>query len=189
MRSMARHLALIGFALGSAFLAANCQRSDDASNATSGRDSPGAASCCELSPGTDLPPGMGRVLVVFPSNDVPTSTRLDLYARGEPTRSLASGYGAARLELEPGSYDATLGGKRVAGVVVEAGHETRIRAGVVQVFAGSATRIDFYDAAGEAALASGYGKQSYGFPAGEIEVEVAGQRETLTIVDRKITEF
>jgi hypothetical protein len=185
MRSIAQHSALIGLALGSAFLATGCQRSEDASNG----DSPGAAACCELAPAADLPPGKGRILVAYPGDNIPTSTRLDIYARGDTTRSLASDNGPARLELDPGTYDATLGGKRVAGIVVEAGHETRILAGVVQVFAGTDTRIDFYDVSGDSALASGYGKQTYGFPAGEIEVEVVGQRETLTIADGKVTEF
>jgi hypothetical protein len=119
----------------------------------------------------------------------PDSTRLDVYAPGDTKQVIANGYGAARLAVAPGVYDVVLGGKRVPGVQVKAGYETRIRAGVVHVYAGESTRIEFYEPAGTSALIDGYGEKLYGFPVGTIEIAVAGQRETVTIEDGAITDF
>jgi hypothetical protein len=140
-----------------------------------------------LTPAADVPQGKGRVAVASPPG--PDSTRLDVYAPGDTKQTLVSGYGAARLAITPGTYDVVLGGKRVPGVQVKAGYETRIRAGVVHVYAGGSTRIEFYEPGGTGALIDGYGEKSYGFPIGTIEIAVAGQRETVTIEDGAVIDF
>ena len=177
-----RRLALTGLALCGALAATHCQRDADAPSAAA------ADSCCELTPNAALPEGMGSIVVSYPGDDA-ESTRLDVYGAGNATGALKSQYGGAALELKPGTYDVTVGGRRVAGVGVQAGHDARIRVGVLHVHAGDGTRIDLLDHASNAALAGGYGDDVYGLPIGEVVVQVAGQRETALIEDRQVTDF
>ncbi len=81
----------------------------------------------------------------------------------------------------------TIGGRRVAGVGVQAGHDTRIRVGVLHVHASDGTRIDLLEPANGETLASGYGERSYGLPVGPVAVEVARQQEIALIEDGKVT--
>jgi hypothetical protein len=39
------------------------------------------------------------------------------------------------------------------------------------------------------ALTGGFGNQQFGFPIGQVSVSVAGQAETVTIQEGKITDF
>lgn len=182
MCRLPRRFALLGLALTAALAATHCQRDATAPAAT-------AAGCCELTPNTELPEGQGRIVVSYPGDGGAESTQLEVYAAGDASKSMGSEYGDATLELPPGTYDVTVGGRRVAGVGVKAGHDTRIRVGVLHVHAGDGTRIDLLDHASDAALAGGYGDDVYGLPIGEVVVQVAGQRETALIEDRQITEF
>lgn len=129
---------------------------------------------------------MGSIVVRYPGGA--SSTRIDVYAAGDASKSIDSDYGDASLPLAPGTYDVTVGGRRVPGVSVQAGHDTRIRAGVLHVHATEGTRIDVVDSNGEA-LASDYGEGRYGLPIGTVLVEVAGQREPALIEDGEVTEF
>jgi hypothetical protein len=181
MRRSPRRLALTALVLAAAVASAHCQRDAGAPAA--------AAGCCELTPNAELPEGKGRIVVRYPGDGGAESTRLEVYAAGDASKSLGSEYGNATLELTPGTYDVTLGGRRVAAVGVRAAHDTRIRVGVLHVHAGDATRIDLLDHASNAALTGGYGDDVYGLPIGEVVVQVAGQRETALIEDGKVTEF
>lgn len=177
-----RRLALTGLALGAALASSHCQRDAAAPPATA------AAGCCELTPNAALPEGMGRVVVSYPGDNGAESTRLDLYAAGDASKAIKHEYGDVALEVQPGTYDVALGGLRVAGVVVQAGHDTRIRAGVLHVHASDGTRIDLLDASG-AKFAGDYGEKQYGLPAGPVTVEIAGQQDSALIEDGKVTEF
>ena len=175
-----RRLALTGLALAAALASTHCER--DATPAT-------AADCCELTPNAELPEGLGSIVVRYPGDGGAESTRLDVYAAGDTSKAMVSEYGDATLELPPGTYDVTVGGQRVAGVGVQAGHDTRIRIGVLHVHASDGTGIELLDQASGATLTSGYGEDVYGFPIGSVVVQIAGQRETALIEDGKITEF
>jgi hypothetical protein len=180
MRRVVGRLARAGLALSAALAAAHCQ---------SGADAPPAATgCCEVTPNAQLTDGKGSIVVRYPGDGGAGSTRLDVYAGGDAT-AIGSQYGDATLEVPAGTYDVTIGGLRVAGVRVQAGHDTRIRTGVLHVHAGDDTRIDLIDAGSAAALTSGYGEKQYGLPVGTVTVEVAGQREAALIEDGKVTEF
>ena len=178
MYRLPRRLALLGVVLAAALATTHCRQSADAPAAD--------ASCCELTPNAELPAGKGRIVVSYPGGA--DSTRLDVYAAADASKSIDSEYGDAALELAPGTYDAVIGGQRVVGVPVQAGHDTRIRTGVLHVHASDATRIDLKHAS-EKAFASGYGETLYGLPAGPVTVEIAGLQDTALIEDGKVTEF
>jgi hypothetical protein len=182
MCSLSRRLALLALVPAAALATTHCQRDVDAPAAV-------AAGCCELTPNAALPQGKGRLVVSYPGDGGAESTRLDVFAAGDASQSMGSEYGDAELELAPGTYDVTVGGRRVAGVGVQAAHDTRIRVGVLHVHAGDGTRIDLLDHASSAALAGGYGEDLYGLPAGPVAVQIAGQRETVLIEDGRVTEF
>lgn len=181
MFSSPRRLTLAGLVLVAALGSASCQRDVDTPLAAAD------SGCCEVTPNPQLAEGMGRVVVSYP--DDAKSTRLEVYAADDASKALDSRYGDAALELPPGSYAVTISGRRVAGVTVQAGHDTRIRVGVLHVFAGAETRIDLLDEASGATLGSGYGEGLYGFPIGSVVVQVAGQQGSVLIEDGKVTEF
>ena len=129
---------------------------------------------------------MGRIVVSYPGD---MATRLDVYAAGTD-KAIEGRYGDAALDLAPGTYDATVGGRRVTGVGVQAGQDTRIRTGVLHVRASNGTRIDLVEPTnvGEK-LAAAYGDTHFGLPIGAVAVEVAGQRQTALIEDGEVTEL
>ena len=175
-----RHLALTALALGGALASTHCQRDPGAPDAAA------ASECCELTPNAALPQGMGSIVVRYPGAE---STRLDVYGAGDASRAIESDYGDTALELAPGTYDVTVGGRRVSGVSVKVGHDTRVRTGVLHVHASEGTRIDLVEPANGETLASGYGETQYGLPIGSIAVEIAGQQDTALIEDGKVTDF
>jgi hypothetical protein len=177
-----RRLVVAGLALGAALVTSHCQRDAAAPSAA-------ASDCCELTPNTALPSGMGRIVVKYPGDGGAGSTRLDVYAAGDAGKSIASDYGDAALELAPGTYDVSVGGRRIASVRVQAAHETRIRAGVLYVHASKGTRIDLVEPTSGEKLAGGYGEAQYGLPTGSVGIEVAGQRDTALIEDGKVTDL
>jgi len=185
MRSSLQRLVLAGLALVAALSSAHCGRSSDAPGA---EPSGAGADCCELTPNAALPQGSGGIFVSYPG-DGAESTRLEVYAVGAASEALGGGYGDARVELPPGAYDVIVGGRRLTGVPVQAGHDTRVRTGVLHVYAGADTRIDLLDDARGEKVAGGYGEKRYGLPVGPVVVEVAGLHDTALIEDGKVTEF
>lgn len=178
MYGSSQRLARTAFALGAAVAMAHCQRGQDSTSVS--------ADCCEIAPNDTLGEGVGTIVVRFPGGA--ESTRLEVYAANAASEPIGSAYGDATLELSPGTYDVTVGGRRVENVAVRAGHATRVRAGVLHMHASAGTRIDLLDPSG-AALTGGYGEHRYGLPIGTVLVQVAGQQEPALIEDDKITEF
>jgi hypothetical protein len=178
-----RRLASLGLVLFAALATAHCQRDADTPAG------PAVADCCEITPNAALSAGLGRIVVSYPGGDGAGSTRLDVFAAGDASKAIESKYGDAALELGPGTYDAAVGGRRVAGVGVKAGHDTRIRVGVLHVHATEGTRIDLLEPASGEKFASGYGEKQYGLLVGLVAVEVAGQRDTALVEDGKVTDF
>jgi hypothetical protein len=178
-----RRLAFTGLVLAAALASTHCERDADAPAATA------AADCCEVTPNAGLPAGTGRIVVRYPGDGGAESTPLEVFAAGDASKALGSEYGDATLELPPSTYDVTVGGRRVAGVGVQVGHDTRIRVGVLHVHASKDTRIDLLDHASGATLTSGYGEGLYGLPVGSVAVQIAGQREAALIEDGKVTDF
>ena len=176
-----RRLALSTIALAAALASSHCQKDAAAPSATAD------AGCCEVTANAALAAGMGRIVVSYPG-DGAEGTRLDVYPAGA-SKALAGQYGNAEVELAPGTYDAAIGGRRVTGIGVEAGHDTRIRTGVLHVHASEGTRIDLVEPASGDKVAGAYGEKQFGLPIGSIAIEVAGQQESVLVEDGKVTDL
>jgi hypothetical protein len=131
---------------------------------------------------------LGRLIVAFPEGANAGGTRMDVYKVGQPT-AIVGGFGNQTLDLLPGTYGVVISGKRVEGVTVRSGHDTKVKVGVLRVTAGGGTRIDVLDPATKQALTGGFGNQQVGLPIGPVSVSVAGQSEPVTIQEGKITDF
>ena len=151
-------------------------------------DSQGSADCCEIAANPDLKGQLGRLVINFPEGAKAGNTRIDVMKPGEQD-SLAGGYGAHTVELLPGVYDVAVSNKRVAGVTIKSAHDTRMKVGMLNVHAGKGTRVDVLDKTSQQKLTGGYGDQQFGLPVGQVQVQVAGQAETITIQDGRVTEF
>jgi hypothetical protein len=144
--------------------------------------------CCDIVANPALKGRMGRLLVVFPEKADAGNTRMDVYKAGEP-QALAGGFGNQTLDMLPGTYAVVISGKRVEGVTVQSGHDTKVKVGVLRITAGGNTRVDLLDPATKQPLIGGFGSQQFGLPIGTVHVRVAGQSEAATIEDGKITDF
>ena len=145
-------------------------------------------SCCEIVANSDLKGRLGRLVVNFPEGTNPGSTRIDVFKPGEP-KELNGGYGGQIFDLLPGIYEVEISKKRLAGVSIQSAHDTRVKVGVLQINAGRSTRVDVVDGDDQSALTGGYGNQTIGLPVGSFQVKVAGQAETVSIEEGKVTEF
>lgn len=175
------------------FTFTQCQKQDDAppppqakvpEQASATR--PAAPDCCVLSPATGLEEGMGRLVVAFPPEAEPKGTKV---AVRKDSKDLQSGYGSQDWNLPSDTYEITISDKPLPRVAVRAGHEIRVKVGVLHVNALNQTRIELVDPSNGQVLISGYGEQSYGLPVGPINVQVGGQSDAVTIEDGKVTEF
>lgn len=148
----------------------------------------GSTSCCDIVANPDLKGRLGRLVVNFPEGTNPGSTRIDVF-KPEEQNPLVGGFGSNIFDLLPGSYDVEISKKRLAGVTIQSAHDTRVKVGVLHINAGGNTRVDVVDKGGESPLTGGYGNQTVGLPVGTFQVKVAGQAETVTIEENKVTEF
>ncbi|HUF71536.1 MAG TPA: hypothetical protein VMR74_01425 [Gammaproteobacteria bacterium] len=160
------------------------QRGGSSTGPTVDRGGSGSA-CCDIVPNPAMRGRLGRVVVAYPEE---VSPRIDVFRAGE-TRSVAGGYGDAAFDLLPGNYDVTISGKRVTGVTVRSGNDTKIRVGVLHVTASDGTRVDLVDQADGRSLIGGYGTDAYGLPIGEVGVQIAGQTEAVVIEAGQVTDF
>ena len=129
---------------------------------------------------------LGRVVVTYPANGV--DARLVVYRAGQ-TKSIADGYGNKAIDLIPGTYDLEISGKRIAGVQVQAGHDTQVKVGALHVQAGKGTRIEIVEPGSDKELVDAYGEKLFGLPVGQFGVRVSGQTETVTVTEGETTEF
>ena len=143
-----------------------------------------ASPCCGVVANAALR-RLGRIVVAYPEE---VAARIDVFRAGE-TKAIASDYGDAAFDLLPGTYDVSISGKRVAGVTVRSGYDTRVKVGVLRVNASEGTRVDLVDTVTKEGVASDYGTQAFGLPIGEIGVQIAGQTENVAIEAGQVTEF
>ena len=175
------------------FFLTHCQKKDEslpppkvqAPPATS-PVAPVTSTCCQFSPATGLKDGMGRLVVAFPQSEDPKGSRVAVLKEG---KEMESGHGSRSWELPSGTYEVSVSERTIVNVAVLAGQETHVKVGVLHVNATGNTRVELLDPAGGKVFASGYGQQSYGLPVGPVRVQVAGQSETVTIEEGKVTEF
>lgn len=146
------------------------------------------ANAYDISLNPELKGRMGRLIVAFPEGANTGGVRIDVYKGGESNASKAE-YGNQTIDLLPGTYAVGIAGKRVEGVPIQSGHDTKLKVGVLRITAGKNTRVDLLDPATKKALTGGYGNQQFGLPIGPVSVSVAGQSEPVTVQEGKITDF
>jgi hypothetical protein len=122
--------------------------------------------------------------VTFPAAAMPKGTRVAVLKNG---KEVQGGYGSQNWELLSGTYEVSISGKTISNVTVKAGHDTNVKVGVLRISADTATRTAVLDEGKE--IASGHGNHLVGLPAGSFDVQVAGQSETVTIEEGKVTDF
>src|SRR5688572_7881806 len=85
---------------------------------------------------------LGRIVVAFAGEMKLEghATRVVIYAAGK-SETLATQYNSVVAELPPGKYDLEVAGKKIAGVPVESGKDTRVRSGVLRTHASDQTRF------------------------------------------------
>lgn len=150
----------------------------------------GAAVEIEMVPNPAMKGRLGRIVLTFAEIEGGLdATRTVIYQAGTE-KSVATDYGVVEAEVLSGEYDLEVSGKKLAGVRVEPGKDSRIASGVLRLHGSGNTRFVIYDVGGgEDHLYVGYGNSARGLPAGEYEVDVGGQREKVTIEPGKVTDF
>jgi hypothetical protein len=150
----------------------------------------GTSAAYEIVANPEMKGRLGRIVITFAGEEKALSgTRTAIYKPGAETLVKAE-YGPVAAELIAGDYDLEVSGRKVAGVPVEAGKDTRIASGALRLHGAANTRFVIYPA-GEAEkyLYVDYGNGLKGLPVGEYEVEVSGQREKVTVEAGKVTDF
>lgn len=130
---------------------------------------------------------MGRLSVHFPEG-AKVEGLIEVTREGAD-KPAARAYRKLDAELLPGMYAVSVSGRLVEGVEVRSGHVTRLRVGVLRVRADSATRIDLFVPGEPRAFFGHYGGVDVGLTPGTIEVQIAGQRETVEIRADEIVDF
>jgi hypothetical protein len=140
--------------------------------------------CCATVANANLKGRFGRLVVAYPSTAVPTGTRIAIFKGGQEVQA---DYGNHSFELLAGTYDVVISGKRVPNVTVKAGHDTKVKVGVLRITGAKNMRAALLEGGKE--IAGAYGGELIGLPAGTFDVQMAGQTEQVMISEGKITDF
>lgn len=130
---------------------------------------------------------VGRLVVNFPAGTESGYAKSEVFQPGA-RQSEEFHYGNAVFEFPPGSYDVEVDQRRIAGVPIEAGRITRIRAGALHTAVGEHTRIQLYDPQ-KKPIIWGYGERTYGLAEGTYYVRVQNGWKEIPIKDGQTTEF
>lgn len=133
---------------------------------------------------------LGRVVIAYADGVTinPDANRTGIYKEGED-KEATYGYGPVARELAPGTYDLVINGKKVSGIPIKSGSDTRIPSGVLRLHGANELRFTIHDVGKESSFKVAYGNALVGLPAGDYEIEVNGSREKFTIEPGKITDF
>jgi hypothetical protein len=146
--------------------------------------------CCELIANSALKGRMGRIVIAFSEGVEGSGTQVAIFS-GE--KQLTSFIGAKEMDMLPGAYTVVVNNRRVEGVEVKAGHNTRLKLGVIRFNAGPGTAIAVFEKPADAKeskrLTSFLGSRDVVFPPGEYQIEVSGGRQAVKVEDGKIVEF
>jgi hypothetical protein len=145
-----------------------------------------AAARFTVTPNGELKGRLGRIIITYPAGSA--GAYAGVYRPGEEKAAVGN-YGGVTAEILPGVYAVVIGGKRLEGVEVRSGHETRVHVGTVRVTVPSGGHAGVFDPGAEKALTGGYGGGAFPLPPGTYEVEIAGQRATVQVRDGRITDF
>ncbi len=146
----------------------------------------GIQPCCSVVANPAMKGRLGRLLVAFPEGANAEGTYTSVYKEQD---KIADFKGNNTVELLPGAYAVTISGKRVEGVTIRSGHDTKVRVGMLRVAAGKDTYVKLLNADKTLKLADGKGNFELGLPIGAVNVSIAGQAESVTIEEGKITDF
>ena len=147
---------------------------------------PSGARRWEIKAGEDLKGVKGRLVVDF-HDEVPMAHMLvKIYSKdgGDPL-----GERKRRFDLLPGTYDVVVAGKRVAGVPIQSGQETRLLMGLLRVVYKGMDRTEVYDADKKTLLVKDYGTLRLGLPIGKYWVKMAGRMVEIEIKDGQVVAF
>lgn len=139
-----------------------------------------------ISANPELKGRLGQMVVAFPKGASASNTRTFVY---KEQNAITDFYGDKTVELLPGTYAVAITGKRVEGITIQSGHDSKVKVGMLRVAAGKDTRVFLLDTDKTRVLTDGYGNQELGFPIGTVYVSIAGQSEAVTIKDGQITDF
>lgn len=148
----------------------------------------GAQGAYDIVANPELKGRLGRIVLAF-ADDAKIGGTLTKFYRQSGAEVLRSDYGVVAAELAPATYDLEVCGKRISGIPVESGKDTRIRSGVLRLHGANNTLFGVFDAGAKDHFHTAYGNAEFGLPAGGYEVEVSGQREKVTIESGKITDY
>lgn len=161
----------------------------EARQSTSSREK-GVQGVFELVANPEMKGRLGRVVIAYADGVTlnPDANRTGIYKEGE-NKEASYGYGRIARELAPGTYDLVINGKKVSGIPVKSGHDTRIPSGVLRLHGANELRFTIHEVGEESSFKVAYGNALVGLPAGDYEIEVSGSREKFTIEPGKITDF
>lgn len=130
---------------------------------------------------------VGRLVVNFPEGTESSYAGTQVFQPGAPKADDFT-YGNASFEFMPGTYDVAIAQRRIAGVPIEAGRITRIRAGALHTAVGPQTKIQLYDPE-KKPIIWGYGVHTYGLAEGTYYLRVQNGWKEILIKDGQTTEF
>jgi Ni/Co efflux regulator RcnB len=139
----------------------------------------------KIEPAADLT-GKGRLLIEWPERVPMGHQRVEIHsAEGveKPDR------GKGKFELLPGAYDVVVAGKRVAGVPVEKGKETRLLVGLLRVVYKDMSKTEVYDADKKTLLVKDYGTLNLALPVGKYWVRIGPRLVEVELKEGETAEF
>ena len=148
----------------------------------------GAEPCCDIVANPAAGTHLGRVVVAFPSAGMDVGTHIELFKAGSTT-PLATKNSSLEAEVPPGSYMVSIGGAKVEGVTVRAGHDTKLRVGVLRVKAGGDQHMELLGSDRKTTLATWNGAQAVGLPPGTYQLQVGGETKPVSVQAGKVTDF
>ncbi len=140
----------------------------------------------EFKPSEDLKGAKGRLVVNF-HDEVPMAHMLvKIFSKdgGEPLSDRKR-----RFDLLSGTYDVVIAGKRVTGVPIQSGQETRLLMGLLRVVYTDMSRTEVYDSDKKTLLVKDDGTLRLGLPVGKYWVKLAGRMVEIEIKDGQVVEF
>jgi hypothetical protein len=148
----------------------------------------GVDPCCEIVANPAAGTHLGRVVVAFPSAGMDVGTHIELFKAGATT-PLATKNSSLEVDVPPGTYMVSIGGAKVDNVTVRAGHDTKVRVGVLRVKAAGDSHMELLGSDAKTTLATWNGAQAIGLPPGTYQLQVGGRTQAVTIHAGTITDF
>lgn len=128
----------------------------------------------------------GRLVVDWPDQVPMGHQRVEIHSSDGVEKP---DHGKRNFELLAGSYDVVVAGKRVAGVPVEEGKETRLLVGLLRVVYKDMSKTEVYDADKKTLLVRDYGTLNLALPVGRYWVRIGPRLVAVEIKEGGTVEF